>query len=37
MIDEDTLGMADCRYMLVVCSAFINCLVFKTDKVEIQL
>jgi hypothetical protein len=37
MIDEDALAMADCRRMLVVCSAFINYLVVKADKAGIQL
>jgi len=37
MMDENKLDVEDARYMLVICSAFINYLVVKAGKAGIQL
>jgi len=37
MMGEDHLELEDARYMFVTCSAFINYLVVKADKVGIKL
>lgn len=37
MMDDDTLGLEDAKFMLVSCSAFVNYLVEKAGKAGIQL